>query len=80
MTRYADNGFGDLVPTHNPYEKLTRVYTKIEGKMAQFDVGTGDHQVAIGEVRRTLGDVRLSRNGRWRNGPVLAVIEGGYNQ
>jgi len=72
----ADDCFGNLVDVTNPFGLTTRVYTRIDGRLASFVAGTGDHEQAIRVVRDSLGDVRLSRTGRWKNGPVLAVISG----
>lgn len=74
MTTYADDGFGNLRDIKNPYDKTTSVCTRIDGKLATFECGTGDHEQAIRVVRESLGDVALSRQGRWKNGPVLALI------
>lgn len=71
---YADDGFGNMVDVENPHGVETRVYTKIGGKIASFDVGTPDYVQAIRVVRQSLGDVALSRTGRWKNGPVFAVV------
>ena len=53
---------------------MTTVYTRINGKLAVFHAETTNHGAAIGAVRKELGDVALSRQGRWKNGPVLALI------
>jgi len=53
---------------------MTTVYTRINGKLAVFQAGTHDHALAIRRVRKELGDVALSMQGRWKNGPVLALI------
>lgn len=74
MNTHADDSFGNLVSVANPYGFTTTVYTRVNGKLAKFFVGSGDHQEAITEVRMSLGDVRRSRTGRWKNGPVLAVV------
>lgn len=74
---YADNGFGELVSTSNPYGFTTAVYMRDNGKLAKYEIGTADHAIAIQAVRDSNNDHRLSRFGRWRNGPVLAVIQGG---
>ena len=69
----ADDGFGNLVPVNSPYGAMTKVYTRLDGMLAQFNVETADHVDAIAEVRRGLKDVKLTAR-RWRGGPVLAVI------
>ena len=53
---------------------MTTVYTRINGKLAAFQADTADHRLAIRAVRESLGDVPLSVQGRWKNGPVLALI------
>ena len=77
MSTYADDGYGNLVPVANPYGKTTTVYQRINGKLAGFVCGTGDHALAISALRASNGDIRLSKFGRWSGGPVLAVIDGG---
>lgn len=74
--QYADNGFGELVNTENPYGKTTTVYTKDGGQLAEFTADTPDHQAAISVVRQALGHTALGR-GRWNAPPVLALIKGG---
>lgn len=74
MTARADDGFGNLVPVANPYGHTTNVYMRINGKLAQFVAGTKDHAAAIDAVRKSNNDHRLSRTGRWRDGPCLAVV------
>lgn len=70
---YADDGFGNMVDVLNPFGFTTRVYMRIDGKLASFDAGTRDHAQAIAVVRKSLGDVRLSAD-RWTNGPVFAIV------
>ena len=77
MSAYADNGFGDLVNTANPYGKTTTVFLRGDDGLMQFTADTGDHEQAIRIVREHLGHVRLNRFGRWDGGPVLALIAGG---
>lgn len=72
--KYADNGFGELVPVNSPFGITTRVYMRLGGKLAQFEASTPSHVDAIDAVRRANNDHRLNRYGRWRDGPVLAVI------
>lgn len=74
---HADDGFGNLVSMANPYGVKTTVYTRIDGKLASFEAGTPDYDqavLAVLAVRKDLGDVRLSKSGRWKNGPVLAIV------
>lgn len=73
---HADDGFGNLVSIANPYGVTTTVYTRIAGKLASFEAGTPDYEAACLAVRKDLGDVKLSRSGRWKNGPVLAIVRG----
>lgn len=73
--KFADNGFGELVNTANPYGKTTTVYTREDGVLAQFTADTPDHVIAIAMVRKALGHSALGR-GRWSGPPVLALIEG----
>jgi hypothetical protein len=77
MNTHADDSFGNLVPVANPYGFSTTVYMRINGKLAQFIAGTRDHVSAIDAVRKSNNDYRLSRSGKWRDGPCLAVINGG---
>ena len=77
MTTYADNGFGELVNTANPYGKTTTVFLRGDDGLMQFAADTGNHEQAISVVRDHLGHVRLSRQGHWNAGPVLALIKGG---
>lgn len=77
MTTYADNGFGELVNTANPYGKKTVVVLRGDDGLMRFEVDTESHQEAITAVRDNLGHVRLSRQGCWNAGPVLALIKGG---
>ena len=44
-----------------------KVYTRLEGKLAQWDVDTCDYVLAVQLVKKELG--------RKHVGPVLAVIE-----
>lgn len=67
--RLADNGYGDLVSTTNPYGETTTVYSRAAGKLCKFIADTGDHQEAISLVRDHLG----LRN----KTPVFALIQGG---
>ena len=46
---------------------MIKVYTKIEGKLALFDLDTDDYEAAILEVRRHLGAKHLAT--------VLGLIE-----
>lgn len=73
----ADDGFGNLVSAANPFGTTTSVFARIGGRVATFDVGTGDHEQAIDVVRnelvRAYGDQRLSKS-RWKLGPVLALV------
>lgn len=77
MATYADNGFGQLVNTANPWGKTTDVFCRGETGLMQFTADTDDHQTAISIVREHLGHVRLSKYGRWDGGPVLALVRGG---
>lgn len=78
MSAYADNGFGEMVSTANPYGLTTRVYIRHEGKLAMFVVATGDHEVAAKEVCLHLGWDANMRFGRYiRPSPVLALLQGG---
>lgn len=74
--RYADDGFGNMVNVANPFGHFTRVYMRLDGKLAVFDVGTQDRATAALEVHRTVGDVRLSGT-RWKLGPALSVVGAG---
>lgn len=78
MTKgYADDGFGNLVPLSSPFGKTTTCYMRDNGKLARYECWTPDHALAIDVVRSELGHIRLSRNGKWSGGPVLAIIAGG---
>lgn len=72
---HADDGYGNLVSIANPFGFKTTVYTRCDGKLARFECGTSDHEAAILAVRKDLGDVCLSKSGRWKSGvPVLAIV------
>lgn len=79
MTPYADDGFGNLVPTDNPHcidYGTSVVFAKVQGQLGRFEIATGDHEAAIAVVRSELigyGDRRISRT-RYAFGPVLALI------
>ena len=79
MSKFADDGFGNLVRVDNPYGEYMQIFVKLNGKLARFDVGTTDHVIAIDAVRKDMvasyGDMHLSR-ARWKNGPVLALLIG----
>lgn len=68
MNTHADDSFGNLVPVANPYGFSTTVYTRIDGQLAAFHIGTADHREAISEVRQ-----EMRMHGRKA---VLAVING----
>jgi hypothetical protein len=76
----ADDGFGNLVRVSNPYGQLTTVFARIDGRVCQFEAGTPDYVAAIDATRKQLvknyGDHML-RKGKWKCGPVLALINGG---
>lgn len=77
---YADDGFGNLVSIEDPYAgqpKTVKLFARLDGELATFESDASDHESAIYAARQALGHRWDSRKGRYREGPVLALIEGG---
>lgn len=59
---------------------MTTVYCRLNGKLAAYIVETSDYDMAIRTIRGELIASSLDHilpSGRWKCGPVLALIEGG---
>lgn len=50
------------------------VYTRLDGRLARFQVATKQPHAAIGAVEQHLNTLRANA---LRSGPVLAVVDGG---